>query len=64
MRAISWLLRTARQRSGLLHSDLARRSGNPRVFGTVARGQGSAISDLGLLVDLPEATGLFALLAV
>lgn len=35
---------------------------NLRVFGSVARGQDTADSDIDLLVDLPEGTGLFALL--
>jgi predicted nucleotidyltransferase/DNA-binding XRE family transcriptional regulator len=38
--------------------------GNLRVFGSVARGQDTAASDVDLLVDLPEGTGLFALLAL
>lgn len=37
---------------------------NLRVFGSVARGEATADSDVDLLVDLPEATGLFALLAL
>jgi hypothetical protein len=35
---------------------------NLRVFGSVARGRDTPDSDVDLLVDLPEATGLFALL--
>lgn len=35
---------------------------NLRVFGSVARGQDTGSSDVDLLVDLPEGTGLFALL--
>lgn len=34
---------------------------NPRVFGSVARGEDRAGSDVDLLVDLPGNTGLFAL---
>jgi predicted nucleotidyltransferase len=32
-----------------------------RVFGSVARGQDTPNSDIDLLVELPEGTGLFAL---
>lgn len=35
---------------------------NLRVFGSVARGEDSPSSDVDLLVDLPDPTGLFALL--
>ncbi len=35
-----------------------------RVFGSVARGQDGPDSDVDLLVDLPDATGLFTLLAL
>lgn len=37
---------------------------NLRVFGSVARGQDTPDSDVDLMVDLPETTGLFALLAL
>jgi len=37
---------------------------NLRVFGSVARGEDGADSDVDLLVDLPDDTGLFALLAL
>jgi len=37
---------------------------NLRVFGSVARGEDAADSDVDLLVDLPDDTGLFALLAL
>lgn len=37
---------------------------NLRVFGSVARGQDTATSDVDLLVDLPEGTGLFAVQAL
>ncbi|WP_414120813.1 nucleotidyltransferase domain-containing protein [Corynebacterium nuruki] len=37
---------------------------NPRVFGSVARGEDSEDSDIDLLVDLPEGFGLFNLSAV
>ena len=37
---------------------------NVRVFGSVARGQETTISDIDLLVDLKDDTGLFALVAL
>jgi predicted nucleotidyltransferase/DNA-binding XRE family transcriptional regulator len=37
---------------------------NLRVFGSVARGEDSPDSDVDLLVDLPDGTGLFALLGL
>ena len=37
---------------------------NLRVFGSVARGEDTPDSDVDLLVDLPESTGLFTLLAL
>lgn len=37
---------------------------NLRVFGSVARGEDSPESDVDLLVDLPEDTSLFAVLAL
>ena len=37
---------------------------NLRVFGSVARGEDGPDSDVDLLVDLPEGTGLFALQAL
>ena len=35
-----------------------------RVFGSVARGQETALSDIDMLVDLQDDTGLFALVAL
>jgi predicted nucleotidyltransferase len=51
----------ARHRTELL--DLIRRHGatNPRLFGSVARGDDDEESDLDLLVDLPEGAGLMRL---
>jgi predicted nucleotidyltransferase/DNA-binding XRE family transcriptional regulator len=37
---------------------------NVRVFGSVARGQEAALSDIDMLVDLQDDTGLFALVAL
>ena len=37
---------------------------NVRVFGSVARGQEATLSDIDLLVDLNDDTGLFALVAL
>ena len=37
---------------------------NVRVFGSVARGQETALSDIDMLVDLQDDTGLFALVAL
>ncbi len=46
--------------------EVAQRAGasNLRVFGSVARGEDGPDSDVDLLVDLPENTSLFALLAL
>jgi predicted nucleotidyltransferase/predicted XRE-type DNA-binding protein len=43
--------------------DILRKAGvtNPRVFGSVARGEDSEDSDIDLLVDLPEGFGLLSL---
>lgn len=37
---------------------------NPAVFGSVARGTDTAISDIDLLVDIPDDLGLFGLAKV
>lgn len=39
-------------------------AGSPRVFGSVARGDDDARSDLDIAVDLPEGLGLFGLSAL
>jgi predicted nucleotidyltransferase/DNA-binding XRE family transcriptional regulator len=56
--------RLRRHRQALVAA--AERAGgrNLRVFGSVARGEDVADSDVDLLVDLPDDTGLFALLAL
>jgi predicted nucleotidyltransferase len=42
----------------------AHHAGNPRVFGSIARGEDTDSSDLDLLVDTTESTSLFNLAAV
>jgi uncharacterized protein len=42
----------------------AHRAFNPRVFGSVARGEDTANSDLDLLVDTSDSTSLFDLAAI
>ena len=42
----------------------AHRARNPRVFGSAARGDDTAASDLDLLVDTVETTSLFDLAAI
>jgi len=49
-------------RRALLEAVAAAGGRNLRVFGSLARGQDGPSSDVDLLVDLPEGTGLFALL--
>lgn len=38
--------------------------GRPQVFGSVARGEDRPDSDLDILIDIPDGTGLFALAGV
>ncbi len=42
----------------------AHRARNPRVFGSIARGEDTDSSDLDLLVDTTESTSLFDLAAI
>lgn len=56
--------RLRQHRQALLDAVAAAGGSNLRVFGSVARGQDTADSDVDLLVDLPEGTGLFALQAL
>jgi hypothetical protein len=42
----------------------AHQARNPRVFGSIARGEDTASSDLDLLVDITESTSLFDLAAI
>jgi predicted nucleotidyltransferase/DNA-binding XRE family transcriptional regulator len=50
-----------RRRRDLVAAAAARGVSNLRVFGSVARGEDRADSDVDLLADLPEGMGLFAL---
>lgn len=56
--------RLRRHRQALLDAVATFGGSNLRVFGSVARGEDGPSSDVDLLVDLPERTGLFALLAL
>jgi predicted nucleotidyltransferase/DNA-binding XRE family transcriptional regulator len=57
--------RRLRQHRQALLDAVARAGGsNLRVFGSVARGEDGPSSDVDLLVDFPEATGLFVLLGL
>ena len=57
--------RRLRQRRRRLLAAVASAGGsNLRVFGSVARGEDTPDSDVDLLVDLPEDTSLFAVLAL
>lgn len=56
--------RLRRHRRALLAATSAAGGSDLRVFGSVARGEDGADSDVDLLVDLPEGTGLIALLAL
>lgn len=51
-------------RTTVRHVAMAHRTDNPRVFGSVARGDDTDTSDLDLLVDTTEATSLFDLAAI
>lgn len=54
--------RLRQHRRALLEAVSAAGGRDLRVFGSVARGEEGPSSDVDLLVDLPEGTGLFALL--
>lgn len=56
--------RLRQHRQALLDAVAAVGGRNLRLFGSVARGEDGPSSDVDLLVDLPEGTGLFALLAL
>lgn len=56
--------RVRQHRQALLDAVANAGGSNLRVFGSVARGQDRLDSDVDLLVDLPEHTGLFALQAL
>lgn len=53
-----------RNRQALLDAVAAAGARDLRVFGSVARGEDGPDSDVDLLVDVPEDTGLVALLAL
>ena len=56
--------RLRQHRQALLDAVAEAGASNLRVFGSVARGEDRLDSDVDLLVDLPEGTGLFALQAL
>ena len=56
--------RLRQHRQALLDAVAEAGGSNLRVFGSVARGEDRPDSDVDLLVDLPEGTGLFALQAL
>jgi predicted nucleotidyltransferase/DNA-binding XRE family transcriptional regulator len=56
--------RLRQHRQALLDTVAQAGGSNLRVFGSVARGQDGPDSDVDLLVDLPEGTGLIALQAL
>jgi uncharacterized protein len=56
--------RLAQQREAVLAAVAAHGGSNVRVFGSVVRGEAGAGSDLDLLIDLPERTGIFVLGAI
>ena len=56
--------RLRHHRRALLEAVAVAGASNLRVFGSVARGQDRPDSDVDLLVDIPEDTSLFAVLAL
>ena len=56
--------RLRRHRKALLEAVEAAGASNLRLFGSVARGEDGPDSDVDFLVDLPEDTSLFSLLAL
>lgn len=56
--------RVRQNRRALLAAVAAAGASNLRVFGSVARGEDTTTSDVDMLVDVPNGTGLFALLAL
>jgi hypothetical protein len=51
-------------RASVRHVVEAHQARNPRVFGSIARGEDNESSDLDLLVDTTESTSLFDLAAI
>jgi predicted nucleotidyltransferase/DNA-binding XRE family transcriptional regulator len=56
--------RLRQRRKAIIETAANRRAGNVRVFGSVARGEATATSDIDLLVDVDEGIGLFDLLGL
>lgn len=56
--------RLRQRRKAIIQAAEGRRAHNVRVFGSVARGDVSASSDVDLLVDLDEGVGLLALIGL
>jgi predicted nucleotidyltransferase/DNA-binding XRE family transcriptional regulator len=56
--------RLRQHRQAILELAEARGAGNVRVFGSVARGEDTADSDVDLLVDLDEGVGLVSLIGL
>lgn len=56
--------RPRQHRKALLEAVHSAGASNLRVFGSVARSEDNTDSDVDLLVDLPEGTSLFAVLAL
>lgn len=56
--------RLHQRRKAVLRAAQDRRARNVRVFGSVARGDDTASSDIDLLVDLDEGAGLFDLIGL
>ncbi|MBK5222220.1 MAG: helix-turn-helix domain-containing protein [Acidimicrobiia bacterium] len=53
--------RLRRRRKAIIETAARRRASNVRVFGSAARGDDTATSDIDLLVDLDPSAGLFTL---
>jgi uncharacterized protein len=56
--------RLRRRRKAIIEAALKRRAHNVRVFGSVARGEDTPISDVDLLVDLKRGVGLLDLVGL
>ena len=56
--------RIARHRESLLEMVAQHRAANPRVFGSIARGEDGPESDVDLLVDFDDDAGLFGEIAL
>ena len=60
MRRVPTLGELRVHRAGILDAVSAFGGSNVRVFGSAARGEATADSDVDLLIDVPAGTGLFA----